>query len=273
MDKRILAVVGALGTCWMAALTYAQSAGTVSLSVSPSTGQGSVTPRLTWSTNPVATSCQASGGWSGTKAASGSQTLSAVNANTNYTLTCTWGVGSATVTWNAPTTNENGSRLTNLARFRVLYGTSSSSLSRSLTVDDPTRSSATVGSLGAGTWYFAVRAVNTAGVESANSNIASRSITGATASRTVSVTVTSPTPTPTPPPSGSLVTVATNVWDYYVRSDGVRVRIGVVGQIPLGRPCNPGFKVAASHYEVNRKEVKFTSKPRSWRVVTKCEIR
>jgi hypothetical protein len=270
MDKRILAVAGALATCWMALQAYAQTAGTVSLSVSPTSGQGSVTPRLTWSTNPVATSCQASGGWSGTKAASGSQTLSAVNANTNYTLTCTWGVGSATVNWTAPTTNDDGTPLTDLARFRVLYGTSRSNLSQSLTVDDPTRRSATVNSLGTGTWYFAVRAVNSAGGESINSNIASKSITGATASRTVSVTVTSPMPTP--PPTGSLVTVATNVWDYYVRSDGVRVRIGVVGQIPLGRPCNPGFKVAASHYEVNRAEVKFTSRPRSWRVVTKCEI-
>ena len=66
------------------------------------------------------------------------------------------------MTWVAPTTNTDGSALTNLAGFKVYYGTSSTSLSSSTTVDDMTRRSATISSLTPGTWYFAVRAVNTA---------------------------------------------------------------------------------------------------------------
>jgi hypothetical protein len=267
MDKRILAWVGAAAMC-LAGSAFAQTAGTVSLSVTPTSGTGSVTPRLTWSTNPVATSCTASGGWSGTKAASGTQTLSAVNASTNYTLTCRWGSGSATVNWTAPTTNVNGTPLTNLARFRILYGTSSSNLSQTMNVDDPTRRSAVINSLSSGTWYFSVRAVNTSGAESDNSNVMSKSVTGATAARTVSVTVTPTTPT------GRLVTTATNVWDYTVRaSDGMRIRRAVVGQIALGRPCDSTFKVAQSHYAVNRSEVRFYETPVSSRVVTFCERR
>ena len=115
MDKRFLAGACAL---LLAGLAQAQTAGVVSLSATPTSGTGSVTPRLTWSTNPVATSCTASGGWSGTKAASGAQTLTAINANTNYTLTCTWGTGSATVNWTAPTTNTNGSACADATRLR-----------------------------------------------------------------------------------------------------------------------------------------------------------
>jgi hypothetical protein len=258
MDKRFLAGACAL---LLAGLAQAQTAGVVSLSATPTSGTGSVTPRLTWSTNPVATSCTASGGWSGTKAASGAQTLTAINANTNYTLTCTWGTGSATVNWTAPTTNTNGSALTNLARYKVLYGPASNNFTRYVAVDDPTRTSAVVNSLAPGTWYFSVRAVNSSGVESVNSNVASRAVTGATAARTVSVTVTS-----------GLRTVATNVWDYYTRTDGVLARRAVVGQIALGRPCLSTFRVSTSHYEVDRSYVTLTSTPQSTRLVVKCEV-
>ena len=261
MHKSFLA-----GTCalLLAGLAQAQSAGVVSLSASPTSGTGSVTPRLTWSTNPVASSCTASGGWSGTKAASGSQTLSAINANTNYTLTCKWGTGSATVNWAPPTTNTNGTPLTNLARYKVLYGPASNNFTRYVAVDDPTRRSAVVNSLTPGTWYFSVRAVNSSGVESVNSNVASRNVAGATAARTVSVSVTQPT--------SGLRTVSTNVWDYRVRADGVRARIGVVGQIALGRPCNPNFRVAQSHYQVDRSYVTLTSTPQSSELVVLCEV-
>lgn len=261
MHKRFLAGACAL---FLAGLAQAQTAGVVSLSATPTSGTGSVTPRLTWSTNPVATSCTASGGWSGSKAASGAQTLTAINANTNYTLTCTWGTGSATVNWTAPTTNTNGTPLTNLARFKVLYGTSSNSFTRYVAVDDPTRRSAVVSSLTPGTWYFSVRAVNSSGAESINSNVASRAVAGATAARTVSVAVT--------PATSGLRTVSTNVWDYYTRTDGVLARRAVVGQIALGRPCISTFRVSTSHYEVSRSYVTLTSTPQSTRLVVKCEV-
>ena len=67
---------------------------TVSLNASPTgiaTGQSST---LTWSSTN-ATSCTASGGWSGAKALSGSQSVSPTTTTT-YTLTCTGAGGSGT---------------------------------------------------------------------------------------------------------------------------------------------------------------------------------
>ena len=118
-------------------------------------------PRLTWSTTPVATSCTAGGAWSGTKFASGSETLAAITANKTYTLTCTWGNGSATINWTRPTTNTDGSALTNLAGYKVLYGTSASALTNVKQINNPATTSTSIAALQTGTWYFSVRAFNT----------------------------------------------------------------------------------------------------------------
>jgi hypothetical protein len=248
---------------FVAGAAQAQTAGVVTLQANKTSSTGSFAPILTWSTNPTANSCTASGGWSGTKAANGTQTLATISASTNYTLTCSWGTGSANVTWTAPTTNSDGSALTNLARFKVYYGTSSTSLTSSATVDDITARSATISSLNPGTWYFAVRAINTANVESGNSNIASKAVAGAKASKTVGITITAPT--------SGYVTTSTNVWDVRKRSDGVWVRVSVVGQIALGRPCSTSFKVGANHYLVSRTYVTLTKTPVSTNLVTYCQ--
>jgi hypothetical protein len=245
-----------------AGASYAQTAGVVTLTANRTTSQGSFAPVLTWSTSPAARSCQASGGWSGSKSVAGTQTLPVISANTSYTLTCTWGTGSATVNWVPPTKNSDGTTLTNLARFKVVYGTSSSSLSQSVYVDDITRRSTTLSSLAPGPWYFAVRAVNTSNRESINSNVASKTVAGASAAKTVAISVT---------PSG-LRTVSTNVWDYRRKENGVLARIGVVGQIALGKPCDPTFKVAQSHYAVNPADVTLYATPASTRLVTLCEM-
>jgi hypothetical protein len=157
-------------------------------------------PVLTWSTNPAASSCRASGGWSGTKAVSGTQTLPSINASTNYTLTCSWSAGTATVSWVPPTTNTDGSALTNLAAFRVYYGTTSTSLTQSSLVNDITSRQTTIGALAPGTWYFKVHAVNTSQIESDDSNIATKTVAGASAASTVSITITGTTQ---PPPTGN----------------------------------------------------------------------
>ena len=249
-----------------AGAAQAQTAGVVTLTANKTSSAGAFAPVLTWSTNPVARSCTASGGWSGTKAASGSATVSTISANTTYTLTCTWGSGSANVSWTAPTKNVDGSPLTNLARFKIVYGTSSSSLTNSTIVDDITRTSATVSSLSPGTWYFAMRAVNTSGAESANSNVATKAVTGATAAKSVNITVTAP------PATGTYKTISVNVWDVRRRSDGVWARIGVVGKIAIGRPCSTSFKVGAHHYLVSRSYVTLTKTPASTQLVTYCEL-
>lgn len=84
--------------------------------------------------------------------------------------------GSATVSWQAPTRNEDGSALTNLAGYRILYGQSASSLSRTIDVDNPGVTTYVIENLTSGTWYFGVKAYTTSGVESELSNIASKTI-------------------------------------------------------------------------------------------------
>jgi hypothetical protein len=67
----------------------------VSLSASPQSVSAGQTSQLSWSTSD-ATSCQASGGWSGDKAVSGSQSVGPINSDTTFTLTCSGAGGS---TW------------------------------------------------------------------------------------------------------------------------------------------------------------------------------
>ena len=77
--------------------------------------------------------------------------------------------GTAELSWTAPTQNEDGSTLTNLSGYRVRYGNSPTSLSTQLTIPGPAVTSAVIEGLASGTWYFTVAAVNSAGVESAQS--------------------------------------------------------------------------------------------------------
>jgi putative Ig domain-containing protein len=86
------------------------------------------------------------------------------------------GSGTATVNWTAPTTNSDGSPLTNLAGFRVAYGQDQTSLDESARVDTAGATSLTVTNLTSGKWYFGVIAVNSMGLESPISNIGSKTI-------------------------------------------------------------------------------------------------
>ena len=67
---------------------------TVSLAANPTSVTSGGASTLIWSSTN-ATSCTASGGWSGTKATSGSQSTGALTATGNFTLTCTGTGGSA----------------------------------------------------------------------------------------------------------------------------------------------------------------------------------
>jgi hypothetical protein len=84
--------------------------------------------------------------------------------------------GSATLSWTPPTANTNGSTLSDLAGYRIYYGTSASNLSRTIQVANAGVTRYVVPDLSAGTWYFTVRAYSSSGAESANSNTASKTI-------------------------------------------------------------------------------------------------
>ncbi len=84
--------------------------------------------------------------------------------------------GSATLSWVAPTQNTDGTSLGNLAGYRIVYGTSSSALNQTITISNPSVTSYVVEQLASGTWYFAVKAYTSAGAESSQSNVASKTI-------------------------------------------------------------------------------------------------
>ena len=67
---------------------------TVTIAASPASISSGGTTTLNW-TSTNASSCTASGGWSGTKATSGSQQITALTQSATFTLTCT-GSGGAT---------------------------------------------------------------------------------------------------------------------------------------------------------------------------------
>ena len=84
--------------------------------------------------------------------------------------------GTATVSWLPPTRNTDGSPLTDLAGFRIYYGTSPADLNESIDVTNPGVTIYVVENLYPATWYFRVRAYSTDGAESGPSNTASKSI-------------------------------------------------------------------------------------------------
>ena len=83
---------------------------------------------------------------------------------------------SASISWSAPTQNTDGSSLTNLAGYRIYYGTSSGSLTQSIQIANPSVSTYVIDGLTPTTYYFAVRAYTSTGAESTNSNVASKTL-------------------------------------------------------------------------------------------------
>jgi Fibronectin type III domain len=84
---------------------------------------------------------------------------------------------SATLSWEAPTTNTNGTALTDLAGYRIYYGSSPEHLSHSQKISTIGLQTYVIEDLEPGTWYFAVMAVAANGAESKLSNVAIKTIT------------------------------------------------------------------------------------------------
>lgn len=73
--------------------------------------------------------------------------------------------GSATLSWSPPTQNTNGSVLTDLAGYRIHYGTTPN-LGQSVTIANPGLTRYVISGLTAATWYFELTAYDKAGIES-----------------------------------------------------------------------------------------------------------
>lgn len=83
---------------------------------------------------------------------------------------------SVTVRWVAPTTNVDGTPISGLQGYRVHYGTTSGQYSQSVPVGSSTITSAVIEGLSPATWYFAVKAISSSGVESEYSREATKAL-------------------------------------------------------------------------------------------------
>jgi hypothetical protein len=90
--------------------------------------------------------------------------------------TTTAPAGTAKVIWIPPSENTNGTALTDLAGYRIHYGTSTSNLNAVVQVASASLTSYTIPNLAAATWYFAISAYTTTGMESALSKTVSKTI-------------------------------------------------------------------------------------------------
>ena len=83
-------------------------------------------------------------------------------------------LGSVTLDWTAPTENEDGSALTDLAGYKIYWGTTPGNYTSSVTVDSAGLTSYVVDNLVPGTYEFVATSYNAAGVESAYSSPATK---------------------------------------------------------------------------------------------------
>ena len=83
-------------------------------------------------------------------------------------------LGSVTLTWTAPTQNEDGSALTDLAGYKLYWGTTPGVYPNSVTLDNPSLTTYVVDNLVPGTYEFVATSFNEAGVESRYSGAATK---------------------------------------------------------------------------------------------------
>jgi hypothetical protein len=109
-------------------------------------------------------------------AGNGSINMQAVALQNSSTTNPPSTTGNATLSWNAPTKNTNGTSLTDLTGFKVYWGKTKGSYTNSFRINNLLARNYTVSGLSSGTWYFTVTAINAAQTESSYSNVASKTI-------------------------------------------------------------------------------------------------
>jgi len=156
----------------------------VNLTSSTTTVSQGGSTTLSWNTTD-ASSCTASGDWSGSKATSGSETISTITVDSEFVLTCDGAGGSsgdsvsvavvlnnngtALLSWTPPTSNTDGSSLTDLAGYRIYYGTEPGVYSNSINVANAGLTSYLIENLAPASWYFVMTSYNSSNVESSYS--------------------------------------------------------------------------------------------------------
>lgn len=163
--------------------------------------------------------------------------------------------GEATITCTKPTKNTDGTTLTDLGGLRYLWGPSFEELNSGTYVDGATLPCEyKVTGLTSGTWYFAVIAYKTNGMESALSNVVSKVVSD-----------TLPEPAPPLPPS----TVVIKLEVYQVISTTDRFQFLPVGTVPGNTQCI-GTQTINGYFAVPVSAVTWYGNVRPKVVVAQC---
>lgn len=251
-------VLLSLGNCAHAAPVITKFTATPASDIAPA----DVT--IDWATTG-ASACTATGGWSGTKAASGSEVVKGVKSGTTtFSLVCSEGAGSLTLTWDAALKNTDGTNLTNLAGYKIYWGTSPSSMLDVIPVVGQAGVNGTYvhSGLAAGTYYYAVSTISMQGVESAKT---------ATVSAPVALASTAPSNAPVTlksqpnPPTNLKVATTTIAYELRSYSNGT-FRMVQVGTVTKGAPC--GADLAGGFALIDGATI--TKPTRGGAITTKC---
>jgi hypothetical protein len=153
----------------------------VSLTADPSEVRPGGTSTLRWSSQN-ADSCTAGGAWSGSRPQSGQTGTGPLSDRTSYRLTCARGAETAVssvavdvqevplVRWQAPTRNEDGSNLTDLAGYWLYWGRNSRDYTGRVRIWNASQTQYRPEQLSSGDYFVAVTALNRDGEESGYSN-------------------------------------------------------------------------------------------------------
>lgn len=109
---------------------------------------------------------------------SGTSTSTSSSTTTTTSSSSSVASASALLQWQAPSTREDGSSLSmaELKGYEIEYGQDPANLNQTMMINDAYTMSATIANLSGGTWYFAVKAVDTSGNVSALSNVVTKTI-------------------------------------------------------------------------------------------------
>lgn len=157
-----LVAVAALGIA-LSACGGGGSSGAASATQSSEPTQGSIADSGSTAQSPTTTGSSTAG--QGTTGSSGTPSgATGSGSTTGSPPTAT--AGAVTLNWTPPTENVNGTALTNLAGYKIHYGTASGTYTQSVTVSNPGLATYVITSLSPGRYYFSLTAYNSDGTES-----------------------------------------------------------------------------------------------------------
>jgi len=157
--------VGSGRVLWIALLG---SLGVALAGCGGASGSSSDAAATTSGTGTSSTTGTGTSSTTGTGTAPGASTGSSSSSTTTATTTpTTVSTSSVTLGWVPPTENSNGSPITDLAGYKIHYGTASAAYSQTVSVANAGLTRYVVDNLPSGTYYFAITAYNAQGMESA----------------------------------------------------------------------------------------------------------